>query len=523
MKGLVGYAVFSVGLMLIASCASAPEGPSSDSVDSAEQRDAAVEGPADKGIPIADVETPVEQPSAVTSIELSEPPQLFPEASLAPGKPVLRQRNAPVTLPTPADPVFPAADRAVANAAPANAAPANGNTRITDKTGGSSDTVPVTVQKGSSTGSSGAKVGPGSTDKTDTVVAPESLKAPEPKPDTAIVREISPVPVASIPELPAKTNPALAEDKVVLSRTVRATVGQLVEIPYQGAGWVYLGEVGGKKGLAYDSRRLDTEGQTFVFRCEAPGLYTVKFFKQDFIKDYTINDYVEVVVGENPVSAGSGMGAFSLPIDRGRVVAQPRWPTTVAAVTSTGSATAPATGKAAAAATTTTAASTDATAVVNTPAAGAGTGAVAQTAPAATAASAQTATAAAPASAGTTPASSSPSQTPASSGSAAPASLSPDSLTQPEEFINRARTEYTAGQYASALTTLRAFTAKYPAGSDEAWWLFGQILEAKGPQRDIKGALSYYKRLLNEYPQSRRYQDAQERITYLERFYFDIR
>lgn len=527
MKGLVGYAVFSVGLMLIASCASAPEGPSSDSVDSAEQRDAAVEGPADKGIPIADVETPVEQPSAVTSIELSEPPQLFPEASLAPGKPVLRQRNAPVTLPTPADPVFPAADQAVANAAPANAAPANGNTRITDKTGGSS-----------STGSSGAKVGPGSTDKTDTVVAPESLKAPEPKPDTAIVREISPVPVASIPELPAKTNPALAEDKVVLSRTVRATVGQLVEIPYQGAGWVYLGEVGGKKGLAYDSRRLDTEGQTFVFRCEAPGLYTVKFFKQDFIKDYTINDYVEVVVGENPVSAGSGMGAFSLPIDRGRVVAQPRWPTTVAAVPSTGSATAPATapatGKAAAAATTTTAASTDATAVVNTPAAGAGTGAVAQTAPAATnataapapaatAASAQTATAAAPASAGTTPASSSPSQTPASSGSAAPASLSPDSLTQPEEFINRARTEYTAGQYASALTTLQAFTAKYPAGSDEAWWLFGQILEVKGPQRDIKGALSYYKRLLNEYPQSRRYQDAQERITYLERFYFDIR
>ncbi|MFZ5368036.1 MAG: hypothetical protein ACOZCE_07360, partial [Spirochaetota bacterium] len=78
-----------------------------------------------------------------------------------------------------------------------------------------------------------------------------------------------------------------------------------VEIPYQGAGWVYLGEVGGRKGLAYDSRRLDPDGQTFVFRCEASGTYTVKFFKQDFIKDYIINDYVEVVVGESPVPATS--------------------------------------------------------------------------------------------------------------------------------------------------------------------------------------------------------------------------
>ncbi|MCA1949531.1 MAG: tetratricopeptide repeat protein, partial [Treponema sp.] len=98
-----------------------------------------------------------------------------------------------------------------------------------------------------------------------------------------------------------------------------------------------------------------------------------------------------------------------------------------------------------------------------------------------------------------------------------------ESLSQPEEFISRAQSEYKAGKYTDALATLQAFTSKYPAGSDEAWWLLGQVLEAKGPQRDIKGALSYYKRLLSEYPQSQRYQEAQQRVAYLERFYFDIR
>jgi TolA-binding protein len=53
--------------------------------------------------------------------------------------------------------------------------------------------------------------------------------------------------------------------------------------------------------------------------------------------------------------------------------------------------------------------------------------------------------------------------------------------------------------------------------------LYGQILEAQWANRDIKGAISYYRRILSEYPQSSRYEDARKRVAYLERFYFEIR
>jgi outer membrane protein assembly factor BamD (BamD/ComL family) len=73
-----------------------------------------------------------------------------------------------------------------------------------------------------------------------------------------------------------------------------------------------------------------------------------------------------------------------------------------------------------------------------------------------------------------------------------------------------------------ALSILDQFRETYPAGSDEAWWLYGQLLEANGPQRDIRSALDYYRRLIREYPQSTRYDEARRRIAYLERYYFNI-
>jgi outer membrane protein assembly factor BamD (BamD/ComL family) len=88
--------------------------------------------------------------------------------------------------------------------------------------------------------------------------------------------------------------------------------------------------------------------------------------------------------------------------------------------------------------------------------------------------------------------------------------------------LSRAREEYDAGRVAEALGILDQFREQYPSGSDEAWWLYGQFLEANSPSRDIRSALDYYRRLLREYPQSSRYNDARRRISYLERYYFNI-
>jgi hypothetical protein len=93
----------------------------------------------------------------------------------------------------------------------------------------------------------------------------------------------------------------------------------------------------------------------------------------------------------------------------------------------------------------------------------------------------------------------------------------------PEEYLDRARREYEAGTVGVALQVLDLFRERFPAGSDEAWWLYGRALEAAGPNRDIKSSLGFYKRLVSEYSQSSRYAEARKRIAYLERYYFDIR
>lgn len=535
MKGSIGFVGVIGGILcLTLSCVSTPQANHTDvpPASSATEPTASKTNTQSEASPGAapEVSSPVLQSGSEAAQPLAEPPQLFPETSPIPIQPAITKKVTEIALPTPTVPALPpnTAPPAAGPTSPQVSETASSKPEVKTPASSSSQTAPqtATAQKNAPAGAGSA-----SAEKKAPPVDPLSLKAPEPKTESSPVQGTVAMPTGGIPELPYKTNPALAEEKVVLSRSVRATVGQLVEIPYQGAGWVYLGEVAGKKGLAYDSRRLDPDGQTFIFRCESAGTYTVKFFKQDFIKDYIINDYVEVVVGESPMPSSSVTGVFSLPVDRGRVVANPRWPTPVstaatspaapvtAATPTTAAASAATTAPANPSAANTSAASTgtaSTTAASTTLSATAGSGGSASTAGTAT-------TAAAPASSASGGGNTQTSPNPAAAVQSSPAAPPLESLTQPEEFINLAKTQVAAGQYAAALSTLQAFTGKYPAGSDEAWWLYGQILEAKGPQRDIKGALTYYKRLINEYPQSQRYDEAQQRIAYLERFYFDIR
>jgi len=286
-------------------------------------------------------------------------------------------------------------------------------------------------------------------------------------------------------------------------------VGQLLEIPYRGSGWIFLGEQGAKKGLPYDSRRLDRDGQSFMFRAELAGVYALKFYRQDFVNDYIVNDYVRVTV--EPAPETSVIGGFSSPIDRGRVVAEPRWPPVPGSASGGAPAAAPPgpslsaapaappSAPPAAATTSPTAASSSA------PPAGRPDSGIFREVAVAPAPAAVPSSAAAPAPAGRS----------------APPAL-PDNASV-EEFLSAARAESDAGRAASALSILDRFRAAYPAGSDEAWWLYGKLLEANGPAKDVKASLSYYRRLVDEFPQSPRYDEARRRIAYLERFYFEIR
>ncbi|MCL2139415.1 MAG: tetratricopeptide repeat protein, partial [Treponema sp.] len=88
--------------------------------------------------------------------------------------------------------------------------------------------------------------------------------------------------------------------------------------------------------------------------------------------------------------------------------------------------------------------------------------------------------------------------------------------------MKKAKEELDAGRAASAISVLDSFRERYPSGSDEAWWLYGQCYEANSPSRNILSALDYYRRLVRDYPQSGRVTDARRRISYLERYYINI-
>jgi outer membrane protein assembly factor BamD (BamD/ComL family) len=88
--------------------------------------------------------------------------------------------------------------------------------------------------------------------------------------------------------------------------------------------------------------------------------------------------------------------------------------------------------------------------------------------------------------------------------------------------MRRAREEFDGGRVSSALSILDQFRRGFPSGSDEAWWLYGQCFEARGPNRNIRRALECYRTLVREYPQSPLAEEARRRIAYLKRYYFTI-
>ncbi|GAB1482983.1 hypothetical protein MASR2M78_17990 [Treponema sp.] len=249
------------------------------------------------------------------------------------------------------------------------------------------------------------------------------------------------MPVGPLPELPARRAPRIVDEELAFSRNARATLGQLVEVPFRGAGWVFLGEMGSRKGLPYDSRRLDADGQTFIFRAEAAGTYNLKFFKQDFIADTIVNDFVQITVVDNPVTAS--VGGFSLPIDRGRVIAEPRWPPLVSPPTKTPLA--PATPTAPPATTPTPTPTPAAASTQVKPIDDPGITREASTTMAGSRVAA-----------------------PVVASSSAEATLPADA--GPEALLAFAKAESDAGRTASALDTLDKYRDAFPAGSDEAWF-----------------------------------------------------
>jgi len=364
----------------------------------------------------------------------------------------------------------------------------------------------------------------------------------------------------SLPQAPAHTPDSLLQmgltpidRELIYSRIIHANVGQIIEIPFRGTGWIYLGELASRRGITYSSRRSDPEGQSFIFTLEEAGTYTLKFYRQDFIRDYIINDHVKVVVTQAP----AGAAGWFQPAERGRVVAQPRWPSALEEAQIRGGSRIPAepvvtTGEAFAqdrvsppsqGTTQTQSAPSRETQTARTapspvqspvqPAQSPSQPVQSPTQPAPAAAAQPQAAATQPVQSPqpSAPAAQLPSQAapPTMTSEQSPAAQSAES--QPsavreklpfDETIKKAKDTFEGGNTAAAIALLEQLMEDYPAGNDDIYWQLGQYYEANSPSRNILLSIDYYRRLVNEYPQSSRYNDARRRIAYLERFYINI-
>ncbi len=341
-------------------------------------------------------------------------------------------------------------------------------------------------------------------------------------------REPLSLPLASPPEAIARTpQPSTIDGQIAFSRVVRATVGQRVEIPFGGNGWVYLGELIGQNGVSYSSHRLDAEGQVFSFIAEKIGVYALKFYKQDFLRDYTLTDYVQITVTRAPdVSVGGGSSANRA------VYAEPRWPSPEqeaaaidggAAGVSSGQASSSSAGTTAASAVSATAAqSASPDTAASAPAA------VQSSVSASSSDAGDTAVSEAVSGGLTPPLATSAAGIPPEAGSGASIGSTSIVLSDgapPAQYYQQAQAQFDAKNYAGVVSVLDQFRANYPGGAegdDRALWLYGQACEAAGPTRDVKIALACYQRIVSDYPFSDYHAAAQNRVTYIDRYYLAI-
>jgi outer membrane protein assembly factor BamD (BamD/ComL family) len=97
------------------------------------------------------------------------------------------------------------------------------------------------------------------------------------------------------------------------------------------------------------------------------------------------------------------------------------------------------------------------------------------------------------------------------------------SITADLDLLEQAKKAYSEKDYTNALSFVNKFLETSNSSIDEALYLKGQILEKPFEQRNIRDALECYKLVISAYPQSDLWDKCDERIKYIQRFYFNIR
>ncbi len=93
----------------------------------------------------------------------------------------------------------------------------------------------------------------------------------------------------------------------------------------------------------------------------------------------------------------------------------------------------------------------------------------------------------------------------------------------PEQLLDEAELALSEGRFGDSVSLLDEYTSLGVDEIDRALFLYGQNYESSSDQRNIRQALSSYEKIIDSFPDSDYWDEASKRITYLERFYLNIR
>lgn len=85
-------------------------------------------------------------------------------------------------------------------------------------------------------------------------------------------------------------------EKIIPSRSVTIKKNQYLEVIYPGSGWVYLGENDETEFLRYFGRKRNSGKTSFTLRARDEGKTIIHFYKNDSLTGQYIDDYLEVII-----------------------------------------------------------------------------------------------------------------------------------------------------------------------------------------------------------------------------------
>lgn len=276
---------------------------------------------------------------------------------------------------------------------------------------------------------------------------------------------------------------------VIPSRSVSMKNSQYLDIVYPGKGWIYLGEEDGKNLMRYFGRKIGDKNTSFSLRSREEGKTILHFYKNDQLTGAFIDDYLEVEIKGKNFSAerilAPDYSSIVPPAQKNvnqEKISSPEILSQKNELSETS-----------------------------------------QKIPEEKLVDKKDSENENPAAQNSAEISSSNEVASSQEISSISIEKNNSSDSSADELLKAAQENFNSKKYKDSLACLESFFEKADSRIDEGIFLQAQIFESNSSERNIKNALDNYETIVRRYPQSPVWKKASERVTYLKKFYFNIR